>query len=142
MMKNTNEEKKQSSSINNKIRSCGFVPYKTSNLESFKSSKAYAILRKFVPKFYNLKRTMNTIIEKPKLWFSFVRWDLVKEDLFPWIFDVIIEGLILNWATHKLFGIEFSLGMVIAHGALIKEILSIHKRIKKDGQPTKLLTKN
>ena len=142
MMKDIKKETKQSSLVNERIRNSGFVSYKTSALESFKNSKAYDILKKINPKLHNLKRFTKSIMTKPRLWVSFIEWKNVRRDLPIWFCEVLIEGVIANWWTHKIFGLEFGLGMIIAHGVLIKQGLNLIWRIKKDGQPSTIPTKN
>ena len=142
MMKDIKKETRQSSLVNEMIRNSGFVPYKISALESFKNSKAYNILKKINPKLHNLKRFIKSIMTKPRLWMSFIEWKNIKRDLPIWFCEVLIEGVVANWWTHKIFGLEFGLGMIIAHGALIKQGLNLIWRIKKDGQPSTIPTKN
>ena len=142
MMKDIKKEAKQSSLINDKIRNSGFVHYKLSDLEGFKNSATHNIMKKVKPKLQNLKRRFNSFIEKPRLLLSFIDWEQTKKDIIPWSLEVILEGLIANWWTHKIFGLDFEIGMIIAHGFLIKQGLDLHRRIKKDGQHSKLLNKN
>lgn len=141
-MKVTKEEIRRNLSMNKKNRSAKFVLYKTGKLESFKNSKVYSIIRKIQPKFQNLKRWMNAIIGKPRLWASIIDWKQSSKDSSVWFIEAVIEGAMANWWTHKIFGLDFGVGMIIAHGFLIKQGLDIHRRIKKDGQYSKLLTKN
>ena len=142
MMKDINGETKQSSLVNEKIRNSKFMFYEISPLESFKNSKAYNILNKINPKLHNLKRFIKSIMTKPRLWMSFIEWKSIKNDLPIWFCEVLIEGVIANWWTHKIFGLEFGFGMIIAHGALIKQGLNLIWRIKKDGQHSTILTKD
>lgn len=141
-MKDTKEEAKLSSSINEKIRNSGFVPYKTSNLESFKNSKVYDIINRIQPKVQDIKRSLKKLIDKPRLWISFIDKKKLFTDLSFWIVEAIIEGIIANWWTHKIFGLEFGFGMIVAHGFLIKQALSLYWRLKKDGQTSAIPTKN
>lgn len=142
MMKVIKKEAKQSLLIHEKIRNSGFVPYGNKNLESFKSSRAYGIVKKIKPKLQNIKRLLNSITGKPRLWLDFIDWKRVKIDLLPWTIEVLIEGLIANWWSHKIFGLDFGIGMIIAHGFLIKQALDLHQRIKKDGATKQIPTKN
>jgi len=128
---------KKSDSIN----SNGFVTYRSTKVESFKNKGIHSIGRKLNPKLQNLKRTLNSIIGKPRLWMSNIEIKKSGRESSLWFLEVLIEGAIANWWTHKIFGLEFEVGMIIAHGFLIKQGLDLYTRIKKDGQPTKLLAK-
>lgn len=142
MMKNIKKEIKQNSLINNKIRDSGFVSYKPNNVGSFKYNGIYKIINKVKPKLQNIKRVFNSMIGKPRLWVSFIDWVRVKEDLPLWFFEVLIEGFVANWTTHKIFGLEFGIGMIIAHGFFIKQGLDIYWRLKNNGSNSKLPTKD
>jgi hypothetical protein len=142
MMKDIRKEAKQNSLQISKSSSSGFVSYKDENVGSFKSSRVYAIMNKIRPKLQNLKRLLNKFIQKPKLLLEVFDWKKAGSDSFSWFAEAVIEGAIANWWTHKIFGLEFGFGMIVAHGFLIKQMLDLYKRIIKDGSNTKLLTKN
>ena len=142
MMKDIKKEVRQSSLIHDKIRNSGFVPYGSNIVESFKNHRIYSLTEKIKPKLQNFKRSFNSITEKPRLWFSFIDGKEVKKDLLPWFFEVIIEGIVANWWTHKIFGLDFGVGMIIAHGFLIKQGLDIYQRLMKHGNYTKISKKN
>lgn len=142
MMKHTKKEAKQNLLINEKIRKAKFVTYKSRKLESFKSMNLVKIVSKIKSKFQNLKRIFNSFVGKHSLWFSNVNWIGLRNDSFFWFFEVVIEGTIANWWTHKLFGLKFDVEMIIAHGFLIKQGLDLYWRLRKDGANSKLLTKN
>lgn len=141
-MKNINEETKQSSSINNKIRQAGFVNYKNSIVGSFKYNGIHNIINKVKLKLQNLKRLLNSIIGKPRLWLSVIDWKKVFEDLPPWFLEVLIEGSVANWWTYKILGLDFGVGMIVAHGFLIKQSLDYYRRLKNNGSNSKLPTKD
>ena len=141
-MKDIKKEVKQSSLINEKIRASGFVPYKSNIVESFKNNRIHNTIRKISPKLQNLKRSFKSIIEKPRLWAAHFDWKTIRNDSTLWFSEALIEGAIANWWTHKIFGLEFGMGMIIAHGFLIKQGLDLYRRIIKDGSNTKILTKN
>lgn len=141
-MKDIKKEAKLSSLINDKIRTSGFVSYKSSVVESFKNNRIHSIIKNISPKFQNLKRLFKSIIGKPRLWATNVDWKQARNDSSLWFLEAVIEGAIANWWTHKILGLEFGVGMIIAHGFLIKQALDLYRRIIKDGSTTKLLTKN
>lgn len=141
-MKDTKKEARQSSLINEKIRTSGFIPYKNSIVESFKNNGIHSIIKNISPKLQNLKRSFKSIIGKPRLWAEHVDWKQARNDSSLWFLEAVIEGAIANWWTHKILGLEFGVGMIIAHGFLIKQTLDLYRRIIKDGSTTKLLTKN
>jgi len=90
----------------------------------------------------SLKRSVNTIIQKPMLWASEVDWLKVREDTFFWVVGALIEGFTANIATHYLFGIKFSFMMVLAHGILISQGIDIYWRLRQHGSNTKLPQKD
>ena len=142
MMKTIKKEVRQSSSIHQKIREGGFVKYKTPALEGFKNNRVYAIMKKIQPKYQNVKRFFKSMLEKPRLWFSFVDWKGTLSPVLIWIAEAFIEGVIANWSTHKLIGLDFGIGMIFAHGFLIKQFLGLYKIIKQNGRPKTILKKN
>ena len=142
MMKRIKKEVRQNSSIQQKIRAAAFVPYKTRIVESFKNSGNLTIWKKLKPKFNNLWRFFNSMLGKPKLWASFIEWKELRGIVALWFTEAFIEGVIANWWTHKIFGLDFSIGMIIAHGFLIKQGLGIHQRIKQNGPTTTILKAN
>ena len=132
-MKSIKKEAKLNSLIHEEIRKNGFVHYKSSPLESFKSSGVYRIVNKIQPKLQDFKRLFKSMIEKPRLWASFVDWKEAAGALSVWLINAFIEGVVANWWTHKNFGLEFGWGMIIAHGFLINQGLDLYRRLKKDG---------
>lgn len=142
MMKDIKKEARQSSLMNSEIRRAGFESYESTKAEGFKNSEAYNILNKIQPKLDNLKRLVNSIMQKPRLWASFVDWKTLRQDSSSWIVEAFIEGAIANWWTHKILGWEFGVGMIIAHGFLIKQGLDLYKRLKQNGANKSIPTKD
>ena len=99
-------------------------------------------MKNIQPKFQNLKRLFNSIIKKPRLWASKINWKETSRLLSLWFGEVLIEGFMANWSTHKLFGLEFGVGMIVAHGFLIKQLLDVYRRLRKDGEPTTIIKKS
>lgn len=77
----------------------------------------------------NLKRFSNSLLEKSKRSVARVNYKKVFTDLAIWFIETTLEGLTANFATHQLFHLEFNLQMILAHGILINQTLSIIKRI-------------
>lgn len=92
--------------------------------------------------FGNIKRSANKLIQTPKLWILKIDWKQVRNDVTIFIVESFIEGLTLSYVTHKLLGWEFNLGMILAHGFLIKQGLDIWQRLKKDGPISKIPNKD
>lgn len=141
-MNHTKKEVKQILSNKDKIRTFGFVHYKSEAVESFKNNGIHNTIRKISPKLQNLKRFFKSMIEKPRLWSNNFDWKTIGNDSSLWFAEVLIEGVIANWWTHKIFELEFGVGMIIAHGFLIKQGLDLFLRLKQNGSSTKLLAKN
>lgn len=120
----------------------GFVQASKSDLESFKSRLIHSSTKKIPSISLDHKRIFNSIMEKPRLWASKIDWGTTTKLFALWIGEVLIEGAMANWSTHKLLGLEFGLGMIIAHGFLIKQTLDLYWRLKKHGGPERLIAKN
>jgi len=73
---------------------------------------------------------------------SKVEWNTVKNDLFEWAVEVLIEGMSANFATHFLLGVDFTIFTIIAHGIVIKQGLSIYWRLKEHGTASKIPKKD
>lgn len=142
MMSPINEEIKQSSSIHQKVRGAGFVSLESKENKRFKYFSLHNIVSILSKWWISLKRSVNTIIQKPRLWASEVDWKKTREDTFFWFIEALIEGFTANIATHYLFGVKFSFMMVLAHGILIKQGIDIYWRLRKNGSTTKLPQKD
>lgn len=119
----------------------GFVHIDNSNLESFKNKRSYSIIKKIQPRLQNAKRFFKSILEKPRLWTNDIDWKENSKLILQWFVEVLIEGVMANWSSHKLLGLEFGIGMIIAHGFLIKQILDLYRRLKNNGETAKLVEK-
>ena len=142
MMKGIKKEQKQSSSIHQKIRNATFVHTELEESERFKYFQASRLSSKFKEIHISLKRRVNSIVQKPLLWASFVDWKTVREDLIEWSVESLLEGFTANFVTHYLFGWTFNLFTMLAYGFAIKQGLSIHRRLKQDGTVSKIPKKN
>jgi len=79
------------------------------------------------------KRPINSVIQRPRLWADQIDWDIVKKDVAQWSLEVVIEGSIANFATHYLLGVPFTGPIMLAHGIVIVQGLSIYERLGKHG---------
>ncbi len=98
----------------------------------------YKIIDTFSKWKLSLKRGVNTIIQKPRLWASKVNWPEARKDTIFWILNALIEGITANVATHYLFGVKLNFMTVLAHGILIQQGIDIYWRLRKDGPNTKI----
>lgn len=136
------KEKKQSSSIHQKIRKAEFVHIKSDEIERFKYLIVHNILKKVKSRLINIKRKINSITHGPILLTSKVDWQQMRNDILTVSIETIIEGVTANFATHYLFGLPFNPGMIIAHGIIIRQGISIFSRLKKDGANTTIPQKD
>lgn len=142
MIKNIRNEIKQSSSIQTKIRKARFVQIEPEKTKMFKLQGLRNLISKKNKHFINVNRKVNSVIQKTQLLLRRVNWVKVKYDSIIWIIGAGIEGFTFNFATHYLFGTQFDLMTVFAHGIIIKQGLSVYWRLRRNGSGTRLLTKN
>lgn len=133
MMKNTREEIKQSSLIASKIIKAGFVETDNDKKQKFKYLENLFRILKLRDKAISIKRKINSVIQKFPLLSQKVSWKEISADLFVWIAESFIEGLVANYVTHYFLKIPFNVGFIFAHGFLIKQGLSICARLKQNG---------
>lgn len=141
-MKKENQKAKQSLLIHNEIRKASFVPINEQHTQRFKYFSNLFGDVDIKSKLQTLKRFINKIIQKPKLWIQNVEWKQLTKDASIWVIEAFVEGITANFATSKLFGVEFSFGNILAHGILIKQSLDIYWRLRKNGSNTKLPKEN
>jgi len=142
-MKNIREaNNRQDSSIHEKIRKASFVPLEPEETKRFKYF--FDVLKNIRTRdrLTSVKRFVNTIIQKPKIWIDKVDWKKTGEDASIWIVEACIEGVVANFVTHQFLGWKFGPGMILAHGFAIKQGLSIIWRIKQNGAASKLPQKD
>jgi hypothetical protein len=77
-----------------------------------------------------LKRTINKILQKPRVIDLRIKWKEIFQSSMIWILEALVEGLIANFTTHYLFNVRFNIMMIFAHGFLIKQGLDVIARIK------------
>jgi len=88
------------------------------------------------------KRRINSFKQRPRLWASEVDWEIVWGDSVIWIVEASVEGLTANFATHFLIGLPFTPMTLLAHGIVIKQGLSVYRRMKLYGGDSKIPKKN
>lgn len=141
-MTNTKKETKQNLLLPSKIRKAAFVPVKYDKDRNFKYSLPQRINIKRSKIFINAKRSIKSIIQKPRLWLEHIDFQIVKRDIVQWFIEVIAEGITANFATHFLLHWEYNPMTIIAHGIVIKQGLSIYWRLRKDGSASKIPKKD
>lgn len=139
---NIERETKQSSSIHQKIRRAEFIPIESTENKTFKYVPLRNIVSTLSKWIASLKRGVNTIIQKPRLWASNIDFPKLREDVSLWVVNALIEGFTANVATHFLFGLDLNFWMVLAHGILIQQGIDIYWRLRKDGPNTKIPQKD
>jgi hypothetical protein len=131
----TMEQTRQSSSTNKRA---GFVNYGEDG-RTFKYRRLHKIKHRIEEIKLNIKRWLNKFIQKPRLWLADVDWIEVRRDSISWVLEAAIEGFTLNFATHFIFGAEFSIFTMLAYGFIVKHGLSIWWRMRRDGSNNELL---
>ncbi len=97
-------------------------------------------IKELFKRLKSFKRPINTWIQKPQRWAEHVKWRVMFLHAAVWVAETFGEGLTANFATHHLIGVPFSFEMILAHGIVIKQSLSIYWRTKtKDGATTTVL---
>lgn len=156
------ERKKQSSSIHQRIRNAKVLVKSIDKIERFKYLVRHSVFerlkcglknqlnkrRRFfnlliqVPKLWISKINFNLFIQKIKLWMKTMDLKSMSHDSIFWICEAFVEGLTANFATHYLFGIDFSFAILMSHGIIIKQGLDIFSRIKTHGSSAKVQIKD
>jgi hypothetical protein len=72
----------------------------------------------------------NFIVDKLKKYYLYINWNILFKDVAVWFVEVFVEGLTANFATHFLFGVDFNIFIIFAHGIFIHQSLSIIDRLK------------
>jgi hypothetical protein len=133
MMSPIKEETKLNSSIHKEIRKASFISVEPEQSKRFKYLANYSWIKKSCEKLASIKRGANSIVQRIGLWSNKVDWGKITEEVSFWIINVSIEGLTANFATHYLFGLSFNVPMILAHGIVIEQGLSIFWRLKQNG---------
>jgi hypothetical protein len=136
------KEEKQSSLIHQKIRNAAFVPIESYDTEKFKYNLVFIVGKYFNKKKIALERTLNTIIQKPRLYLLEIDFKAIKSDLFVWLTEALIEGFVINFILWALIEVKFTFLTMTAYGFAIKQLLSIYWRLRKDGANSTIPKKN
>lgn len=59
-----------------------------------------------------------------------VNWKAMFKEGIVWLAEATVEGLLINYALHVVFGFPFSVFHSLAYGILVKEFVSIVWRVK------------
>lgn len=124
--------------INEKIRGAAFVPFENENKETFKYNRNYNILKYLKKNLLGFKRIVNSFLQKIKLELTFIDWKKAKSLSLIWITEAAIEGLLINFAVHSLFGWRLNPWTILSYGILIKESIDISRRLR-SGTNTKFI---
>jgi hypothetical protein len=127
-------EKQNSSQVNQKIRKAGFVAENSEKQERFLKMRKLNISRYFGEKSKNAWRFINTKLGKAREKLSKIDFKKMVSDGMLWLIEACLEGLVVNFALWGILEVRFTWVSFIAYGALIKEVLDIHKRIKDNGR--------
>jgi len=92
---------------------------------------------KFFGIFSKSKRKAREILQKRHIRKFDIRWKQIFYISVVWVLEALVEGLLANFATHYLFGVEFNLKMILAHGILIKQGLNIIERVRNKSEGIK-----
>ncbi len=133
MMKAIKKETRQSSSIHQKIRNAAFVPIESDNTKKFKYNLNLRVKEYINKKLAVLKITKNKIIQKPQLWLNEIDFKKMLGDLSTWLTEAAIEGFVINFIVLILLGWKFNIWTLMAWGFVVKQLLSIYWRLRKDG---------
>lgn len=118
--------------MNDRKRVVGFVDYDREK-ETFKYKFTQKLLN-YGSKLSNLKRYFNTLWTTIRQYSRIVNVPATIHDITVWLIEAMIEGLIVNFAIHTLFNLEFDILTILAYGILIKKIPEIIKDILSPAQ--------
>ena len=123
------------------IRKASYVKIESASSEKFKYKSFRSIINRIPNIFLNLKRSINSYIQKPRRLLSLFDWERIKEDSFFYILNAFIEGGIMNFALHVLFGVKINPLTMLAYGLLVAQILDIYKQLKNNGSDKRISKK-
>ena len=133
---------KQSSSIHQEPHNASFVPIESIDTEKFKYDVWLGVNKYINDKLLALRTIRNKIIQKPQLWVQEVDFKAIRNDVSIWVVEVVIEGFIINFVVWALMGWTFNLATIFAWGFAVKQLLSVYWRLKKNGSPATIPTKD
>jgi hypothetical protein len=114
------------------------VHYGEGKTETYKYKYLHNLKNKYNCVLEDVRRRINTLIQKIKRATATVDWRKAIKDSFTWVIEAGIEGLTANFATHALFNVPFNLETVLAHGIIIKQGLDVYWRLRKNGATPKI----
>jgi len=138
MMKKQEDQVQNASLVQHKIRKAQFVLEESQKREKFKYNVSCILHSIYAKRLPNLKRYINSKIQKPSLWASKVDWKTVREDSRDWLLEALIEGAVVNFALWALFSVALNPLTILAYGIVIKEGINIYWRLRHDGNNPKI----
>ena len=142
MMRVIRREPKQSSSIHQTPHNASFVPIESRKTEKFKYAVWLGVSKYINDKLLALRTIRNKIIQKPQLWVQEVDFKSIRKDVSVWVVEAVIEGSVVNFIVWALMGWTFNLVTVLAWGFAVKQLLSVYWRLRRNGSPATIPTKD
>ena len=133
---------RQSSSNHQRHRSASFVPLESTKTEKFKYDVWLRVNKYINDKLLVLRTIRNKIVQKPQLWVQDVDFKAIRNDTSMWVAEAVIEGSVVNFVVWALMGWTFNLITMLAWGFAVKQLLSVFWRLRKNGSPSTIPTKN
>jgi len=115
-----------------------FVKIKNKSSERFKYFERSYIVRFVNKRALSLKRKVNSIVQRTNHLIKKVDWPTIGKEFSLWSVEAFVEGVAWNFAMFALFKFPFTIVSALAYGVLIKQVISLYWRLKKDGSTTTL----
>jgi len=108
-----------------------FLPLENSNTKRFKY-KLHRYYTSIHSSLLNVKRAFQTLVDKLKNYLATVNFTNLFSDTSIWIVEALIEGLLINYTTHILFGLDFTVWSIPAYGIIFKKFVELINEFKKE----------
>jgi hypothetical protein len=114
----------------------GFVPVVPQKNRNFYISKYLGMVKRVNARLIaatnrsktRLKKTIGTLYRS-------IMWDQLCRDAAVWVLQALIDGFIITFALHVLFGFQLTVWSVLAVGFLVREALDLAQGLRR-GTPT------
>lgn len=108
-----------------------FSTLELSNTKTFKYKLAryYTSIRSSI---LNVKRVFQTLVDKFKIYLATIDFKKLFSDASIWIVEALIEGSLINYTTHILFGLDFTVWTIPAYGIIFKKFIELVNEFKKE----------
>ena len=93
-------------------------------------------------KYPQIKRYVNSIFGKLKLWIAQIDTKKTKIELRDWLIEAFIEGIPINFVVWALLGWRINPLTILAYGLGIKHIINLWWRFRVSNETSKLSYKN